>query len=263
MPRRWPDRGGVRPRAGDAPASPLLELAAVTKRIADGPRTVTLLDSIAFELRPGEIAGLYGAPRSGKSTLLRLACGVEQPDRGTVRFEGADIARMPGRQRARLLRCQIALITADGWMPGPGESVLDHLATSLGSAGLTLDQARRAGQAALELVGVAGLAQDPAGSLSRTQRARADLARGLARNPKLLLVDEPAPVPSLAERERFLALLRDIVSQRGIALLIASEDMAALQGAHTLMSLSSGELRSTASSATVVPLRRSGAAGGS
>lgn len=251
------------PRGSDRPDSPLLELRAATRRIVDGPRLLTVLDCVSFELRPGESAGLYGAPRSGKSTLLRLACGIEHPDDGCVRFDGRDIASMRARHRAALLRSQIALIAADGWLPGPGESVLDHLATSLGSAGLTLQQARRAGQAALELVGAAGLAQEPAGSLSRTQRALADLARALAREPKLLLVDEPAPVPSIADRERFLASLRDIAGERGIALLVASEDIAALQGLHTLMSLSAGELRSTAGRATVVPLRRRAAAGGS
>lgn len=252
-----------RHESSPAGQSPLLEASAVTKRFADGACAVTLLDSVTFELRAGEIAGLYGPPRSGKSTLLRLACGIEQPDRGVVRFEGRDIAKMPRRERARLLRSPIALIASDGWMPGPGETVLDHLATSLGSAGLTLDQARRACQASLQSVGAAGIAQEPAGSLSRLQRALADLARGLARRPKLLLVDEPAPVPSIAERERFVSLLRQIADEQGISLLIASEDIAALQGAHTLMSLSGGELRSTAHSATVVPLRRRGAASGS
>ena len=56
------------------------------------------------------------------------------------------------------------------------------------------------------------------------------LARALVREPRLLLVDEPAPMPSLRDRERFCATLREVASERGIALLIASEDMSTLQG---------------------------------
>jgi ABC-type molybdenum transport system ATPase subunit/photorepair protein PhrA len=98
-------------------------------------------------------------------------------------------------------------------------------------------------------------------SLSPTERARVMLARALVRAPRLLVVDEPAPLPSLLERERFCALLRSVAHERSIALLVASEELSTLQGIAVLASLSAGELCSTEEPGTVVefPRRRAAA----
>ena len=98
-------------------------------------------------------------------------------------------------------------------------------------------------------------------SLSPAQRARVMLARALVRAPRLLAVDEPAPLPSLLERERFRALLRSVTRERSIALLMASEELSALQGLSALASISAGELCSTEEQGTIVefPRRRAGA----
>ena len=119
--------------------------------------------------------------------------------------------------------------------------MLDHLAMSVGSSGLTLREAKHRALATLDAVGVSapGAAQ-PTASLSSAERARVMLARALVREPKLLIVDEPAPMPSLGDRQKFCALLRSIARERGIALLIASEDLGTLGGMESLMSLSAG-----------------------
>ena len=71
------------------------------------------------------------------------------------------------------------------------------------------------------------------------------LARALAARPRLLVLDEPVLLPSLSERDRFYALLRAAASERKIALLMASEEMGALQGVTVLMSIADGELCSS------------------
>jgi ABC-type lipoprotein export system ATPase subunit len=233
----------------------------VSKRYPDGGRELVVLERHCFELRPGEAVGVYGARGAGKSTMLRLAGGIEAPDSGCVRFEGRDITRARAAERARLLRGPVALLREADWLTAPGELVLDHVAISIGCDGITLRQAKRRALATLDAVGIgaAGAAQRTV-SLSVEQRARVMLARALAREPRLLLVDEPAPMPSIGDHERFCALLRRVSAERGIALLIASEDLATLGGLDKLMSLSAGgELISSAEErGTVVrlPARR-------
>jgi len=235
--------------------TPLLSFQNVSKRYPDGGREILVLDRISLEIDAGVSVGVYGKRRSGKSTLLRLAAGLALPDAGTICFEGRDIARMSGSDRSRLLRSEVAFMSAADWNANPGETVVDHVATSLGSEGLTIREARRRAMQVLDQVeiGAAG-AQELTKALSLTERVRAMLARALAREPRLLVLDEPALFPSLQERDAFHALLRSLAQERNMALLVASEEMRALQGFGMLASLADGELVSTEARATVVPL---------
>lgn len=235
--------------------TPLLSFLNVSKRYPDGGREILVLDRISLEIDAGMSVGIYGQRRSGKSTLLRLAAGLMLPDSGTTSFEGRDIARMNGSERSRLLRSKVAFMSAADWSPNPGETVVDHIATSLGSEGLTIREARRRAMQVLDQVemGAAG-AQELTSSLSLTERVRTMLARALARDPRLLVLDEPALFPSLNERDMFHALLRSIAQERDMALLVSSEEMRALQGFGVLASIAGGELVSTGTRATVVPL---------
>jgi ABC-type lipoprotein export system ATPase subunit len=242
--------------------TPLLSFLNVSKRYPDGGRDILVLDRVSFEINASVSVGIFGARRSGKSTLLRLAAGIAQPDSGTIRFEGRDLAQMAGRERARLLRSEIAFISAADWRASPGETVVDHVATSLGSEGLTMREARRRAVQVLDEVeiGVVG-AGEATTKLSQTERARVMLARALAREPRLLMLDEPALLPSLGESDRFHALLLSTTREHDMTLLMASEEMNALRGVGVLMSMCDGEVNSPEPRGTVVPLpgrRRAG-----
>jgi lipoprotein-releasing system ATP-binding protein len=235
--------------------TPLLSFLNVSKRCLDGEREVQVLDRVSLEIEAGASLGVYGARRSGKSTLLRMAAGIALADAGTVRFEGCDMAQMTARERGRLLRGAIAFMSVNDWRANPGESVVDHVATALGSEGLTMREARSRALSILDRVGIgAAGAQDIAASLSLTERTKVMLARALAREPRLLVLDEPAQMPNLGDRDRFYKLLRSAAEERGMALLVASEEMAALQGVSVLMSIADGELCSTTERGSVVSL---------
>lgn len=241
--------------------TPLLSFAKVGKRFPDGGREIAILDNVSFEVQTGMFVGLYGARRTGKSTLLRVAAGIEAPDSGTVRFEGRALNEMTSAQRGRLLRGALAFMACSNWRPNIGESVVDHVAMSLGSEGLTVRDARRRALGALDRVGVSATSgSEPAESLSLSERALVMLARALVHEPRLLLVDEPAVMPNLGDRVRFYGLLRELAGERAMGLLVVSEEIGALQGAETLMSISDGNLCSTEERGTVVQLPRRAAA---
>ncbi|HWJ50531.1 MAG TPA: ATP-binding cassette domain-containing protein [Solirubrobacteraceae bacterium] len=226
--------------------TPLLSFLNVTKRYPDGGREILVLDRVSLDIVPGASVGVYGSRRSGKSTLLRMAAGVAAPDSGSVSFDGHDMAEMTSAQRGRLLRGAIAFMCAEDWLANPGESIADHVATSLGSQGLTMREARQKALRILDHVDIdAQAAEKMTASLSLTERTRVMLARALAREPQLLVLDEPATMPSPGDRGKFHELLRSVARERGMALLVASEEMAALSGFDVLMSISEGELCST------------------
>jgi ABC-type multidrug transport system ATPase subunit len=235
--------------------TPLISFQNVSKRFPDGGRQITVLDDVSLTIEAGTSVGVYGNRRSGKSTLLRMAAGIVLPDTGIVRFAGKDMSAMSASARGRLLRDDIAFMSSDDWRAHPGETVLDHVATSLGSEGLTMREARRRAVQILDQVGIgAAGAQEAAASLSLTDRTRAMLARSLAREPRLLVLDEPALMPNLGDRDRFYALLRSAAQERRMALLVASEEISALQGVGILMSIADGEVCSTEERGTVVNL---------
>lgn len=242
---------------------PLLSFSHVGKRFPDGGREIAVLRDVSFEVPAGGFVGLYGARRSGKSTLLRLAAGIERPDTGVICFDGHPLESLSSARRGRLLRGDLALMAFSDWRPNPGESVVDHVAMSLGSEGMTVRDARRRAFGVLERVGVtATCGEEPAGTLSLSDRTLVLLARALAHDPRVLLVDEPAVMPSVEDRDRFYRLLRELARERAMALLMASEEMGALRGAR-LMSISDGEVcvPGEPERGTVVPLPLRSAAG--
>ncbi len=179
-----------------AGAVPLLRFEQVSKSYPDGRQLVSVFERVSFEVHDGEHVGIFGSRRAGKSTLLRLAAGIEAPDTGRIVFEGRDIAKLPALQHDRLLRDRIGLLASEGWRPAKGERVVDHVALPLVSDGATMHEARRRARQTLHWAGATRYADELAVSLAVGERMRVMLARALVRKPRLLLVDEPAAVPS-------------------------------------------------------------------
>jgi ABC-type lipoprotein export system ATPase subunit len=234
--------------------TPLLRIRDVSKAYPDGNGRIVVFESASLDVEAGAQVGVYGKRRSGKSTLMRIAAGIDRPDMGSVMFDGNDLTRLSGGALARLLRSKLAYVALNDWRPNPGESVAQHLAVSLGGDGLTVRQAEIRALRELDFVGVsAAQAHSQATQLSMMDRTRVMLARALSRKPWLIVIDDPVVTPSATERDSLYKLVRAAARERGAALLVASEDFAALQGFDVIMSISARELCSSDGTATIVP----------
>jgi ABC-type lipoprotein export system ATPase subunit len=233
--------------------TPLLRIRDVSKAYPDGNGKRAVFDKASLDVEAGAHVGVYGKRRSGKSTLMRIAAGIDRPDAGTVIFDGKDLTHISGGELARLLRSKLAYIAVNDWRPNPGESVAQHLAVSLGGDGLTVRQAERRALRELDSVGVSATqAHSQATQLSMVDRTRVMLARALAREPWLIVIDDPILTPSATERDNLYMLVRTAARERGMALLVASEDFPGLQGFDVFMSISARELCSSEGTATIV-----------
>lgn len=236
---------------------PLLELDGVSKSYWRGRHEVRVLDAVSFDVDPGELVALFGERASGKTTLLRIACGIEQPDGGAVRFAGRPLTS--GRRSARVSGVPRGI----GWMRRAGPSIpamemLDYVALPLLGVVNRREAHQRASGALVE-VGAKELATAKWGDLSDAERTLVSLAQAAAHEPALLLADEPTASLTVAERETVLVLLRSAAEQRGTAILMTVPDVPEMLRAHRVMSLSDGELiRPTRHGAEVIdfPLGR-------
>lgn len=234
--------------------APLLSLTQVSKRHIDGRRKIVVLDSVSLEIDHGDFVGMWGPKRSGKSTLLRTMAGVEQPDSGEVSFDGQRVSEMSARRRSRLLRYRgIALVSSD-WRTQIVRPVVELVATARASDGTPMREARTLARKALGRVEVADCADERTDRLTLDERLRVALAMALVREPRLLLVDEPAVLPSPLEGDKLYDLLRSLGAERDLAVVIASENLAALSGTLRTMAVSSGEVRSMDEDGVVIRL---------
>jgi ABC-type uncharacterized transport system ATPase subunit len=201
----------------------LLEARGVTKVFG----ALTALENADLVVAPGEFHGLIGPNGSGKSTLLKCIAGAEIPTRGSVTLAGRDITRAPPPERARVglsLKFQITAVL-------PDLSVYDNVLLALQAQesifGLMRSRSRRTlHDRVMELLARFNLAErgdDLAGVLSHGQQQWLEIAMALAREPQLLLLDEPTAGMSPQERRATGELLMPI--KRTCSLLIVEHDL--------------------------------------
>ncbi len=195
-----------------------LEIAGVTAHL--GPRAV--LEGIDLVVAPGEVLGVLGRNGAGKTTLLRVAGGALAPDAGRVLLDGRELASIPRRERARI----VAVVPQDTQVPFPFsvvELVLMGRTPHLGFLGFEgahdLDVAR----AALDRMGIAALADRSVLTLSGGERQLAMVARALAQQPRLLLLDEPTAFLDLRHRLEVLTVVRELAAAGGSALVVSHD----------------------------------------
>ncbi len=217
----------------------LLSLKGVSKSYWRGDTEVRVLHDVTLDIRAGEFVAVWGTRGSGKSTLLKLAARLEIPDGGSVCFNGVDLAGLSERQHARLMLEWIGWVRRTG--PRSDLRMLDYVALPL-LAAHGRRHAYALAEAAVERVGLSPQTRQRWGSLCDGERALIGIAHGIARAPRLLLVDDPTANLDILERERVTELLHSLVDEEAVAVLMAVPDMPAAMRADQILSLGGGRL---------------------
>ena len=212
---------------------PLLKVENLVKRYARrslvGAREELLaLDGVSFTIFPGTTLAVVGESGSGKSTLASCLACLESPTTGNIWFEGKDIVKLEERAR-RQVRPKIQLIFQDPASSlNPRWSVLDILIEPLIlESKFTREEMKQRASSLLERVGLSpDIVERPPSELSGGQRQRLAIARALALEPKLLILDEALSALDCSVQAQIANLLMDLQSSLGMTYLFITHDLA-------------------------------------
>ena len=194
------------------------------RRIEFGYPSRPLFRDFSLELEEGAFAGILGPNGAGKTTLLRLLSGILPPQAGSIRLFGEAIERMPARRRARLL----AVVPQESRVLFPFtvlEVVLMGRFPRLGILGMEGRDDETQALLALAEVGLERAADRPLNSLSSGERQRALIARALAQEPRVLLLDEPTTFLDLKHRLKIYEILGRLNREKQLTILTISHDL--------------------------------------
>jgi putative ABC transport system ATP-binding protein len=219
-------------------ASPLvLDAVFLTLPSAAGP--VEILRGVDLAVAPGERVAIVGPSGSGKSSLIAVGAGLEEPTGGTARLFGEDLARLDEDGRALLRRGRAALVFQSFHLL-PNMTAEENVATPLEIAGAR--DALATARDWLGRVGLAGRLTHYPHQLSGGEQQRVALARALAARPALLFADEPTGNLDGATATSVADLMFDLVAEVGAALVMVTHDPALAARADRIVRMADGRI---------------------
>ena len=223
-------------------AEPLLELSHVVKRfpVTRGVvfrrevAAVPAVDDISFAIAPGETMGLVGETGCGKTTAAKLTVRLIEPTSGSIRFEGEDVTAARGAALKRLRR-QVQIVFQDPYSSlNPRRTVGSIIAEPLIIHDVAAGPADRRARVR-ELMDQVGLSPEHYNryphQFSGGQRQRIGIARALALNPRLIVLDEPVSALDVSIQAQVINLLRDLQEELGLSYLLVAHDLSVVRHA--------------------------------
>jgi putative ABC transport system ATP-binding protein len=234
--------------SGDENMSAFVEFKEVNKVYHMGEVEIQALKAVSFEIEKGEICVIVGASGAGKTTLLNILGGMDTCTSGTIMLDGACISSYNRKQLTMYRRYDVGFVF-QFYNLVPNLTALENVELAAQICKDPLDA-----QEVLEKVGLGGRMKNFPAQLSGGEQQRVAIARALAKNPKILLCDEPTGALDYNTGKAILQLLQDTCRSTGMTVVIITHNQALTGMADRVVSIKNGSISSVVKNENVTPI---------
>lgn len=214
-----------------------IEVRDATKTYQMGETTIVANDALNFSVQQGELAVILGPSGAGKSTILNILGGMDSPTSGQILIDGVDIATFSERQLTAYRRTDVGFVF-QFYNLVPNLTAKENVELASAVAPDALDPTE-----VLQEVGLAARMDNFPAQLSGGEQQRVAIARALAKNPKLVLADEPTGALDYETGKQVLKLLQDVSRKRGQTVLIITHNAAIAPMADRVIRINDAKVR--------------------
>ncbi len=219
----------------------MYELRGVTRRYRQGPSVIAAVDDVDMCIEEGDFVAITGPSGSGKSTLLTLLGGLDRPTSGQVVFDSVDLARRSDGELTLLRRHAFGFIFQQFNLI-PTLSALENVEAGMAPLGIGSRARHESARELLEEVGVGGRRRHLPSQLSGGEQQRVAIARALAKNPRVLLADEPTGNLDSKTGAEIMELIALFSERRGQTVVLVTHDAEASCCANRMIRMRDGRL---------------------
>ena len=220
----------------------------VTKSYGSGAAKINALDGVDFEINKGEFCILLGSSGAGKTTLLNMLGGMDTITSGRIEFDGKDVSTLSKRELVEYRRHDVGFVF-QFYNLIPNLTALENVEIAAQLCKNPIPAAE-----ALRMVGLSERANNFPAQLSGGEQQRVAIARALAKNPRLLLCDEPTGALDYVTGKAVLKLLYDLSREHGTTVIIITHNQAIAPMADRIIKIKSGKIRSNEINENVIPI---------
>ena len=220
----------------------------VRKSYGSGNAQINALDGVDFEINKGEFCILLGSSGAGKTTLLNMLGGMDVVTSGNIEFDGRKVSEFDKRELIEYRRHDVGFVF-QFYNLIPNLTALENveIAAQLCKNPIPANEA-------LDMVGLTERANNFPAQLSGGEQQRVAIARALAKNPRLLLCDEPTGALDYVTGKAVLKLLYDLSKERGTTVIIITHNQAIAPMADRIIKIKSGKILSNELNNNVIPI---------
>lgn len=225
-----------------------IEFENVVKSYGSGNAEVKALNDVSFNIDKGEFCVLLGSSGAGKTTLLNMLGGMDTITSGNIHFNGRDISKLSKRELIEYRRHDVGFVF-QFYNLIPNLTALENveIAAQLCKEPIPASEA-------LKMVGLSERENNFPAQLSGGEQQRVAIARALAKNPRLLLCDEPTGALDYVTGKSVLKLLYDLSKERGTTVIVITHNQAIAPMADRVIRIKSGKIRSNEVNTNIVPI---------